>query len=394
MSHMHVLSVVLITALPTFAAGAEKANALSAQELRDGWILLFDGKTTFGWEAATEANWEVADGAIRVSEGRPGLLVTTTAFADYQLKVDFRSAKGTNSGIFLHTSARPSDPKSDCYELNIADRDNPFPTGSLVGREKTKIAAHSTDWQSYRITVDGGQVKVELDGQTMLDYRDPKPLRRGRIGLQLNHGLVEFRNIKLKPLGTERIFNGKDLTGWNLDGADKSTFRVTDAGEMQVLDGRGQIETAGKYGDFVLQLECKVNGDGLNSGIFFRCIPGDVMMGYESQIHNGYKSGDRTQPVDCGTGGIFRRQNARFIVAQDHQWFHKTVIADGPHMAVWVDGIQVSDWTDTRQSHENPRKGLRLEPGTIMIQGHDPTTDLLFRNLRIAELPERSAPIE
>ena len=126
---------------------------------------------------------------------------------------------------------------------------------------------------------------------------------------------------------------------------------------------------------------------GLNSGIFFRCIPGDKMMGYESQIHNGMVDGDPTKPVDCGTGGIFRRQNARRIVARDHEWFAKTIVADGPHMAVWVNGYQVSDWTDDRAANENPRRGLRLEPGTLQIQGHDPTTDLEFRKLRIAEIP-------
>jgi hypothetical protein len=49
----------------------------------------------------------------------------------------------------------------------------------------------------------------------------------------------------------------------------------------------------------------------------------------------------------------------------------------------------VSDWTDSRKPDENPRKGLRLEAGSIIIQGHVPTTDLSFRKLRIAELPER-----
>jgi hypothetical protein len=49
----------------------------------------------------------------------------------------------------------------------------------------------------------------------------------------------------------------------------------------------------------------------------------------------------------------------------------------------------VADWTDTRAPHANPRKGLRQEPGTIMLQGHDPTTDLSFRNLRIAESSAR-----
>jgi hypothetical protein len=53
---------------------------------------------------------------------------------------------------------------------------------------------------------------------------------------------------------------------------------------------------------------------------------------------------------------------------------------------VWVNGYQVTDWTDERQPHKNPRNGLRLEKGTLQIQGHDPTTDLSFRNLRAREL--------
>ena len=211
---------------------------------------------------------------------------------------------------------------------------------------------------------------------------------RGHIGLQFREGPVAFRNIRLKPLSAQPIFSGRDLAGWNTTRAVASRFEVTSAGELRVLSGRGQIETEATYGDFLLQLDCFVNGNGLNSGIFFRCIPGDFMMGYECQIHNGMRDEDPTQPVDCGTGGIFRRQDARRIVARDRQWFALTLLADGPHMAAWVDGYQVSDWTDTRQPHDNPRRGLRLEAGTIAIQGHDPTTDLRFRNMRIVELNE------
>ena len=110
------------------------------------------------------------------------------------------------------------------------------------------------------------------------------------------------------------------------------------------------------------------------------------MNGYESQIHNGYKEGDRTQPVDCGTGGIFRRASARLVNANDQEWFTKTIIAAGPHISVWVGGYQVTDWTDERQANKNPRNGLRLEKGTLQIQGHDPTTNLSFRNLRARDL--------
>ena len=230
---------------------------------------------------------------------------------------------------------------------------------------------------------------VKLDGQLVLDYTDPKPPGRGFIGLQYRIGQIEFRNIKLKPLGTKSIFNGKDLTGWKTYPDMKSVFSVTPDGVMNVTDGKGQLETEGRYADFTLQLEVFSNGKGLNSGIFFRCIPGETMNGYESQIHNGYRDGDRTKPVDCGTGGIFRRQNARRVVADDFTWFTMTLHADDKHVACWVGGYPVCDWTDRREPDPNPRKGVREEAGTIQIQGHDPTTDLSFRNLRIAVLPER-----
>ena len=372
--------------IETPAATAEQ-NTLTDEERADGWILLFDGESLFGWKQANKANWKATDGVISVSKGEVGLLHTTSQFADYRLKVDFRSAKGTNSGIFLRTTPAPTDVLTECYELNIADADNPFPTGSLVERKKAEGDHQSTEWQTYDVTAEGGRFTVKLDGKLVVDYTDGKPIGRGFIGLQLNSGKVEFRNVKLKPLGLESIFNGKDFTGWKTYPEMKSEFTVTEKGEMNVRNGPGQIETEGRYADFTMQLDVFVDGKALNSGIFFRCIPGERWNGYESQIQNGYLDGDRAKPRDCGTGGIFRRQNARRVVADDFTWFRKTIHVDGPHIAVWVNGYQVSDFTDTRPEDANPRKGLRLEPGTIQIQGHDPTTNLSFRNFQIVELP-------
>jgi hypothetical protein len=136
-----------------------------------------------------------------------------------------------------------------------------------------------------------------------------------------------------------------------------------------------------------MQLEIFSGGKFLNSGIFFRNIPGEFWQGYESQIQNGFFGSDRTKPIDCGTGGFYRRQNARRVVPNDFEWFNETLVVAGNHMAAWINGYQVSDWTDTREPNENPRNGLRLAPGTITIQGHDPTTNLSFRKLRISELP-------
>ncbi len=370
-------------------ASANGPNALTPEEIAQGWILLFDGETLFGWKPASRAQWEVHGGAITARQGEPGLLCTTSQFGNYVLRVDFRGSPNVQSGIFLRTPPVPSDVATQCYALSIGGSQSPYPTGSLVQRRRCQTDIDLTAWHTLEVSALGGQFVVRLDGQHVLDYSDPKPRGRGYIGLQFGSGAIEFRNVKLKPLGMTSLFNHKDLTGWKTYPEMKSVFRVTPEGNLNVKDGRGQLETVGRYADFTLQLEAFVNGPGLNSGIFFRSIPGEVMNGYECQIHNGYVDGDRTKPKDCGTGGIFRRQDARRVVADDFQWFSLTIHADGPHMATWVNGFQVADWTDTRPADPNPRKGRRLEAGTIIIQGHDPTTDLSFRNIRIAELPPR-----
>jgi hypothetical protein len=390
---MHARFAHLVCGLIWFSCtslAAAEPNTLTPEEIADGWILLFDGQTDYGWHAASKANWKVADGAISVDSGEMGLLHTTSQFADYVLKVDFRSSPGTNSGVFLRTPAVPTNPAADCYELNIAaPAVSPFPTGSFVNREKARAVPASAEWQTFTVKAEGGHFTVGLDGQTVLDYTDPRPLARGFIGLQFNKGRVEFRNVKLKPLGLETLFNGHDLTGWKVFPGKASVFSVTPERTLNVKNGSGQLESQGQFGDFVLQLEIFSNGKNLNSGIFFRCIPGEFQQGYECQIQNGFKDGDRTQPIDCGTGGFYRRQNARRVVSNDFEWFAKTLVVSGDHMAAWINGYQVSDWTDTRPADENPRAGLRRKAGTLAIQGHDPSTDLSFRKLRIAEMPPR-----
>jgi hypothetical protein len=123
--------------------------------------------------------------------------------------------------------------------------------------------------------------------------------------------------------------------------------------------------------------------------VFFRCLPNQYQNGYEMQIQNGYKDDDRTKPADFGTGAIYRRIPARKVVSNDHEWFTMTLVAHGNHVATWVNGYQTVDWTDTRPPNENPRNGSKTGPGHLSLQGHDPTTDLSFRNLRIAELPDK-----
>ncbi len=368
---------------------------LSAEEVAAGWIQLFDGESLYGWKANSDVNWSVADGVITADKGtKPGLLLTAVPFADYELRCDFWMAKGGNSGLFLRTPFVPTDPGVDCYELNICDtHPQGFNTASFVKRQKpSKEVSGEEAWKTFVVRAEGPHVVVTLDGEEVLDFTDKtdKPLTSGFIGLQMNSGLVKFRNLFVRPLGGKDLFNGKDLSGWREVPGSKSKFEVID-GAIHVSNGQGYLESEATFANFVLQAQVKTNGEALNSGIFFRGLPGKegAYPGYEFQIQNGIKNGDRFQPADFGTGAIFRRQAARFVVSNDREWTTLTLVAHGPTFATWVNGIPITVWTDERKPHAsgNAREGLRLEGGHLSLQGHDPTTNLDFKNIRAVELP-------
>jgi hypothetical protein len=237
------------------------------------------------------------------------------------------------------------------------------------------------------------------------------PFDAGKAYLALAGNSMIVRNVKLHPIELKSLFNGKDLAGWKkFEGNEKqakSQFSVTPEGWLQIKNGPGDLQTEGQYADFILQLECRTNGPLLNSGVFFRCRPGEYQQGYEAQIHNGWDDKPKEYVVeeydpktnelkekkkvpsaakDYGTGAIYRRIPARKAVARDNEWFTMTVAAQGRHISTWVNGVQVVDWTDNRPLKDNARNGCRLEKGNISLQGHDPTTDLSFRNFRLAEL--------
>lgn len=397
-------------------------NPLSEDEQAEGWISLFDGHTLFGWSSnREEINWGVEEGAITADTGPIGLLVTNVPFADFELLCEYRMEAGGNSGLFLRSLPDPQDVVTDCYEVNIADEHpDGYLTGSIVGHKKTKTPIQgSGDWQTLRMTCLGNRITVEHDGEPVLEYEDdsPQARRTGRIGLQKNAGRIEFRKIILKPMQMTHLFNGEDLAGWREVPGSKSQFFVEEGppradaserplpetsegraeapnepneGHLRVVDGPGFIETEQTFQDFVLQIDAITHAPELNSGVFFRAMRGTEEApsnGYEAQIHNGFLDEDRTRPMDAGTGAIFRRVDARRIVADDKKWFTMTLVAHGSRFATWVNGYPVVDWEDTRKPDENPRRGLRLDGGHISLQGHDPTTDLSFRNLRIAEFP-------
>jgi hypothetical protein len=357
---MRGLITLIFLSVAVLPAQSAEANTLSADEIRDGWLILFDGETPFGWK--TEGEVKAENGELRLGGARESAVHTTAVFGNFVLRFEFRY-EGTDT-FYVYMFGHKPGMKS---------------TPSQWHRIEYRV---DTDEQSTRVS------KTPLpDGIANTDVLLRRPTTD--IGFSIPAGgTLAIRNIRLKPTNLETLFNGKDLSGWKVfPGVRyKSKFTVTPEGWINVKNGPGDLQTDKTFADFVFQGECISNGDHLNSGIFFRCLPNQYQQGYEMQIRNEWKDNDRTKPVDFGTGAIYRRQPARKVVSSDREWFTMTLVAHGNHFATWVNGYQVTDWTDTRPENENARNGLRLGAGHLSIQGHDPTTDLSFRNLRAAEL--------
>ena len=183
-----------------YSADAAKPNTLTAEEIADGWLLLFDGESMYGWEPASKADWKVADGVISVSQRREGIALHDEPVGRLRLQGRFPRRPTTNSGVFLRTPKEPKDPKSDCYELNIAMPEvSPFPTGSFVGREKSSAEKFDDGWHTFEVTADKAHARPSSSmAEQVLDYTDPKPVatRAHRPAAQQRQGRVQERQAQ------------------------------------------------------------------------------------------------------------------------------------------------------------------------------------------------------
>jgi hypothetical protein len=87
-----LLPALLLLSLSAPVAAEEQAgpNTLTPKEAAAGWLLLFDGATTFGWHAPAGPKWHVVEGMLYPEAGDPALLVTNAGFKDYDLRLEYR----------------------------------------------------------------------------------------------------------------------------------------------------------------------------------------------------------------------------------------------------------------------------------------------------------------
>jgi len=180
------------------------------------------------------------------------------------------------------------------------------------------------------------------------------------------HGADEAKD--LKP-----IFNGKDLAGWKVP--DSNPFwKVLDGvlvGENDEARKGSMLWTEKAYGDFVLECEARWRGE-IDSGIMLRKPELQLQFGVSRSLKRDltcsfYTGGKEAYP-EAGQAKDF----ASHFKTGD--WNHFRLEAKGDTFTVWLNGKQVSQYTNPKYAGAGPI-GLQIHGGLAM--------KVEFRNIRL-----------
>ncbi len=219
-------------------------NTLSEREARDGWRLLWDGKTTSGWRGARldrfpPGGWAIRDGLLTVvdSGGKEsaagGDIVTLDQYGRFELIVEYNMTPGANSGIkyFVDTDLNKGEGSAIGCEFQILDDDvHPDAKAGVNGNRKNAglydlIPPQNLrfngvgEWNRARILVRGQHVEHWLNGFKTVGYERGTQMWRalvdhskyvvwpkfgeapkGHILLQDHGHEVSFRSIKIREV--------------------------------------------------------------------------------------------------------------------------------------------------------------------------------------------------
>jgi len=201
------------TACLLLFGAALAAAQLTPQEKKEGFRLLFDGKTLDGWDGDPRL-WKVQDGMILGStEGvqleRNTFLITRRTFSDFILRAEVK-LRNHNSGIQFRSEAFPGwvvrGLQADMAENNWwgCIYDEGGKRGVMVNgwKGKAETVVKPKDWNNYEIYCKGDLIQLRVNGLLTAELRDSVRLE-GVIALQLHRGPameVAFRNIRIKEM--------------------------------------------------------------------------------------------------------------------------------------------------------------------------------------------------
>lgn len=210
-------------------------NTLSKQEMKDGWKLLFDGKTMSEWHKfngdAIGKNWQIVDGAMTFDPANKdgGDLVTNEAYENFEFSIDWKIQDCGNSGIMYnvqegdyfapyltgpemqvldnkcHPDAKIITHRAgDLYDMITATPETVKPAGEW---NRAKIVSRNGQMEFWlngtkgvEFTMHNAEWKAMVAKSKFKDWKDFGRFRSGKIALQDHGDRVAFKNIKIKNL--------------------------------------------------------------------------------------------------------------------------------------------------------------------------------------------------
>ncbi len=160
----------------------------------------------------------------------------------------------------------------------------------------------------------------------------------------------------------EKLFNGKDLTGWIVYGTEKwyveKGLLVSESGPDK---GYGYLGTTAEYGDFEVELEFKQEANG-NSGVFIRStVDGTKVSGWQVEV----------APPGNDTGGIYESYGRGWLIKPDPEkdkalkfgeWNTMRIVVQGDRVISYVNGLEMVNYADEK---------IGAGKGGVLLQIHD-----------------------
>jgi len=188
--------------------------------------------------------------------------------------------------------------------------------------------------------------------------------------LMMAAGTLFVTPVEAQDDGWVRIFNGKDLTGWEAN--EKPENWTVENGAIVGRGTRSHLFfKKEEFTNLHFKATIKLNNKG-NSGMYFRAAfePG-WPKGYEAQVENS--SGDPKK-----TGSLYNFANFYEQIIPDDTWWTQEVIAKGNHIIIKVNDKVITDFIDEKNS---------FTKGFVALQQHDPGSVVMYKDLMIKKLP-------
>lgn len=350
-------------------------------------MVLFGGQNLDGWIALSGA-WDVKDAAM-VCADAPAVIRSAFESDGYELTFQYRQAGEGENRLWIHS------------KMSAGGTPLLLTAAGLAKEGKTSFHSQvpDEDWISVKLTVTERSIQAvsaRSDGAALSEFKLPlEAPSRGFLRFHCTRPGLQIRQVVAVEPGFTPLFDGQTLDGWEIvrpKDADKPGW-VAENGTIKCIPRRSSwLRTLRTYDNLVLRLEYRLPPRG-NSGIFLRApIEGRVSrIGLEFQLLDDAAFKGKIKPAQF-TGSVYDGIPPEISVpCPPDQWNAIEILADGPHIRTILNSVQLydarlSDKDKDTNAHTRPL-ATRRTVGFLGLQDH--AASVLFRNLRIKELPRR-----